>query len=101
MGQSRELLQAADMHAKGAVADAEKIYRKLLQTTPNDPQLLHLAGVAAFQLGRATEAVELITRAVQSDPSAAEYHNNLATVLDSLGRQIGRASCRERVDIWV
>lgn len=74
------------MHAKGAVADAETIYRKLLETTPNDPQLLHLAGVAAFQLGRATEAVELITRAVQSDPNAAEYHNNLATVLDGLGR---------------
>ena len=87
MALPRDLLkQATALHARGDVKEAERYYRKLLASHPNDPQLLHLLGVAMLQQNRREEAADLIGRAITIDPKAAEYHNNLAIVLDGLKR---------------
>jgi Flp pilus assembly protein TadD len=85
MATQRELLQqAAALHSKGDLAQAEKYYQKLLASNPNDPQALHLLGVALFQQNRLGDAVELIQRAIAFDAKTAEFHNNLGIVLDGL-----------------
>ena len=53
------LQQAGALHSQGKRAEAQKLYQQVLASRPNDPQALHLLGVALFQQGRAPEAVEL------------------------------------------
>ena len=76
------------------------MYRKLLESRPDNPQLMHLLGVAVFQQNRAEEAATLIQRAIERDPKPAEYHNNLGIVLDALRRsEESEASYRRAISI--
>src|SRR5215207_9731245 len=83
-GQKHPLQIAAELHARGEIAQAEQMYRAILQQRPGDPQVWHLLGVAALQQGRNDEAVDLIGQAIAKDPKSAEYHNNLGIALDAL-----------------
>ena len=76
------------------------MYRNLLESRPDNPQLMHLLGVAVFQQNRAEEAATLIQRAIERDPKPAEYHNNLGIVLDALRRsEESEASYRRAISI--
>src|SRR4051794_1945648 len=54
-------------HRAGRLQEAEAIYKKM----PHDPDAVHLRGVIAHQLARHDEAVELIAKAIQANPSNA------------------------------
>jgi len=48
-----EALRIARQHHKaGQLAQAETLYRQILQQQPNHPDALHLLGVIAYQAGR-------------------------------------------------
>src|SRR4051812_9765231 len=53
---------------------------------PEEPDALHLLGLAACQGGRLEEAVELILRAVERVPGNGEFLTNLGEVQRRLGR---------------
>jgi len=72
---------AIQNHQSGKLAEAQKIYRDVLARQPNNPHALHLLGVIAAQLHQTDAAIELIRRAISSNPSAADYHNNLGNAL--------------------
>ncbi len=92
--------EASKLHAQGKVQEAELMYRNLLESRPDNPQLMHLLGVAVFQQNRAEEAATLIQRAIERDPKPAEYHNNLGIVLDALRRsEESEASYRRAISI--
>jgi predicted O-linked N-acetylglucosamine transferase (SPINDLY family) len=57
--------------------EAEAIARQILEHQPNHPGALHLLGVAASQFGRTDVAIDFFGRAIDADPSVAEYHNSL------------------------
>ena len=78
---------ATQLHAQGRFSEAEGFYRQLLQAKPEDPQLLHLLGVAVLQQNRPDEAIALIKQAIEHRPGVAEYHNNLGVVLDALEKR--------------
>ncbi|WP_322047595.1 tetratricopeptide repeat protein [Paraburkholderia sp. J67] len=59
----------------------------LLEVTPDNANLLNLAGACCHGMGQLTEALAYWERAVQSCPELAEAHSNLGSVLDQLGRQ--------------
>jgi Flp pilus assembly protein TadD len=85
MPQSRDLLkQAAELHSRGDLKQAERLYREILASKPNDPQVLHLLGVAMLQQGRQSDAVELIGRSIELNPKASDARNNLGIALDNL-----------------
>ncbi|TWB79616.1 tetratricopeptide (TPR) repeat protein [Nitrospirillum amazonense] len=80
------LAVALEHHRAGRLADAGALYSSLLAQEPEQPDALHLLGVATAQAGRAAEAEPLIARAIALRPGVADFHANHAQVLDTLGR---------------
>ncbi len=75
-----QLQQAMAHHRAGRLELAEPIYRQLLSSSKNDPNLLHLLGLTLAQSGRAEEGIGLIRQAVQLLPGSVDFRANLAAV---------------------
>ncbi len=75
--------KALELHQKGNYAEAEKVYRELLASYPNDARTLSLFGVMLFQIGRAEEGLPLARRAAQLNQG---FLTNLANILQSTGK---------------
>src|SRR5207249_9035653 len=76
----------AIQHQRSAMpAQAEQIYRQILQYEPDQPDALNLLGVLCFQSGRLREGFELLMRAVAVAPNIAEFHNNLGVICQAIG----------------
>ena len=67
-------------------ADATEILRQVIACAPDDPNALHLRGVAAYQAGKDAEAVEWFTKAVAVCPDSAEFRNNRGLALHRSGK---------------
>jgi tetratricopeptide (TPR) repeat protein len=80
------LQRAAELHRRGDIGLARRLYDEVLAREPNNAEALHLAGAAAAHQGRPVEAVELLTRAAYLDARNPVLHFNLAATLASLGR---------------
>jgi tetratricopeptide (TPR) repeat protein len=59
--------QALGFHQTGRLADAEKIYRQILETQPNHFDSLHLLGLVYSQRGKHAEAVRQINAALKTN----------------------------------
>src|SRR5512142_1355721 len=68
------------------LADAERLYGKILDAAPDHPDALHFAGILAHQQGRSEEAIALIERSLQRQPDRADCYSNLGIVFKALGR---------------
>ena len=73
-------------HRAGQLAEAERLYRKLLALDPRHADALHLLGAIAHQAGQYHLAVETIGKAIEIRPDIAAYHTNLGTAWKALGR---------------
>src|SRR5713101_1853094 len=60
--------QALALHQAGQLAEAEKIYRRVVQARPEHFDSLHLLGVVYYQRGNYAEAVRQIDVALKIDP---------------------------------
>ena len=78
------LAEAMAQHRAGDRTAAERLYRRTLVGRPNDPEVLHGFGVLCHETGRTSEALTLLGRAVQLDPTVAQYAANLGGVLSKL-----------------
>src|SRR5947207_6405400 len=76
-----EFQVAFEHHQAGRLAEAEAIYRKILETNSKHVDCLHLLGVIWLQLGRIDEAIGLLQQALDLNPDFAEAHNNLGVAL--------------------
>lgn len=81
------LAVATEHHRAGRTAEAERLYRDVLDASPGHPDALHLLGVIALQSGRAEEAVDRIAQAVAGDDGSPLFHTNLGHALHACGRQ--------------
>ncbi len=98
---SRETFERAQgLHKEGALAEAERLYGKVLADHPGNASVLHMLGLIAHQRGRDDEAINLIEEAVAAvdgpPPEAfltnlGAVHNNLANALADLGRHAAAA----------
>lgn len=57
----------------GRYAEAEPIFRRLLALNPGDPTATHQLGVILMQLGRCKEALIVLGRMFNLDPSEEDY----------------------------
>ena len=77
---ARQLLGAGDL------AQAEVIYRRLVEAVPQAAEPWHELGIAQLQAGRPEAAVECLRQAVTLEPGAPAYHSNLGVAYRMLGR---------------
>ncbi len=73
-------------HRAGRLAQAESVYRQILEAAPGHPDALHLLGVIAHQAGRDVAALELVDGALQVNPAHPGYRQQRGRVLGALGR---------------
>lgn len=74
------------MFAEGRFAEVEAIAGCLALQHPGNASVLAMWGAALRAGGRAGEAVEVLTQAVELDPAAVEAHYNLGLALEAGGR---------------
>ncbi len=83
---ARLLSEAVRHHQAGNLAQAQVLYRSLLDAQPDHPQALDYLGLLSLQTGRPLEALELVERAIGVAPRNPGYRFNLARVLLALRR---------------
>jgi predicted O-linked N-acetylglucosamine transferase (SPINDLY family) len=77
--------QAMQLQQQGDFAGAKNLYARVLKAAPENPDALHLYGLACHQQGDYTTAVKYIKQAVRLVPSQAVLRNNLGDALHKSG----------------
>lgn len=86
---------AIRFHQAGQLAEAENLYRSILNDDPAHSDALHLLGVIASQVGKHDLAIQLIQQAVALSPKNSLYYNNLGHVFRTLNQLDNAISCYE------
>ena len=87
---------AVAQHQAGALAEAERRYKRLLTLFPAHAHSLHNLGLIALQGGNPAAAADLIGRAIAVDDAIADYHYNIALAFRALNRSDDVAAHLER-----
>jgi protein O-GlcNAc transferase len=80
------LNQAIAFHQTGNLAEAERLYLRLMAAAPREATSRHLLGVVRAQQGRNSEALELMDAALKIAPDAPEILSNYGNVLKTQGQ---------------
>ncbi len=82
-----EALKAGfEQHRRGALDQAEKMYRHILQVQPGHADALHLLGLICHQSGQHDSAERWIRQALDLKPDFAQAHYNLGNVYREQGK---------------
>src|SRR5262249_33869570 len=88
--------EAATCYRSGRLDEAERICMRLLKTTPNLFDALHLVGLVKFAAGKPAAALGPLERAAKLDPHSAQVQSNLSMTLASLNRDNEALAAAER-----
>lgn len=88
--------EAVRHHQAGALDQAERHYRAVLERAPNHHDALRLLGVLRHQQGDSAAGRTLIEQAVAAAPGDAKVYGNLALVLDAMGDKAGALRALDR-----
>lgn len=80
--------KAVSLQQNGALNEAEQIYRRILETAPNNADVLNLLGLIAQQRGFHKEAVAYFYRAADNAPRHFPIFFNLAVSLEAVGKHL-------------
>ena len=69
---------AVKLHQDGQLDQAENLYRQILETVPEQPDVLNLLGLIAQAKGAQDEACRLFMQAIRAKPTEASFYYNLA-----------------------
>ena len=83
---SEGLESGLEHHRAGRFAEAERIYRAVLDRDPDNAEAHHLRGVLSYDRGQAEDAISRFESAVAMAPEIAKYHANLGSVYAAVGR---------------
>lgn len=89
--------RAVSLHQNGALNEAEKLYRQILETAPDNADVLNLLGLIAQSRGIHSEAVNYFYKAADSAPKHFPVFFNLAVSLAALGKYVESAEAYEKV----
>ncbi len=85
------LALARDHHRAGRMAEAEELYRKIINAWPEAAKPRHLLGILYGQNARADDAVEQIAAATRLAPNNPIYFNDLGHALLAAHRLVEAA----------
>jgi predicted O-linked N-acetylglucosamine transferase (SPINDLY family) len=88
--------QARNYHRHGQLAEAEILYRALLEKYPGDGDLLLMLGTVEGQRNHFDPAVSLIEKAIQIDPDNPAAHSCLGNCLQGQGKYAEALVCYDR-----
>lgn len=91
--------RALKLHENGRLNEAEAIYRSILETAPDNPDVINLLGLVAQSKGLHEDAVSLFYRAVTLSPRHVPYRFNLAFSLQALGRLHEAADLYQQITV--
>lgn len=80
-----DLVTAVEHHMAGRLADAEMLYRQLLDANARHPDALYLMGMLATQRGDAAAALDFTSRARDADPANPLYPATLGDLCAAHG----------------
>ncbi len=83
---SEAMKLAAQYHQAGQLADAESIYRAVLQADADHLAAAYNLALVALQSGRAGEALPVLQRALQREPGQVAHWLNCAVALAGVGQ---------------
>jgi predicted TPR repeat methyltransferase len=87
MGDALQTLhKAVAEHQAGRVAEAEKLYKRVLNSDPNNVEALRLLGVLASQVGRHDVAAQLVGKAISLRPTWGEAWGDMGVAYAGLGK---------------
>jgi predicted O-linked N-acetylglucosamine transferase (SPINDLY family) len=78
--------QAVLLQQHGLIADAQRLYRQILEQVPTYFDALHRLGVTELQSGRHAEADRLLEQALRLDPRSAAAYSDRGVGLLEMGR---------------
>jgi tetratricopeptide (TPR) repeat protein len=81
-----QLDEAAELHRRGALHEAERIYRSILHQDARHFGATYFLGVAALQQRQFEAAADYLKRAIALDTMNAVVHVNYGVALKNLGR---------------
>jgi len=93
---SEKIGLALQHHQAGRLAQAETLYREVLELDPQSIDALHFLGVIAHQQGRHKQAEELISRALLHNGSNTPAYSNLGNALQAQGKLQEAVDCYQR-----
>lgn len=80
------LMLAVEHHECGRMAEAETLYRRILDADPSHANAHHLLGVLEAQRGRFDAAAAAVGTAIGLNGAVAGFHVTLAQIAQALGR---------------
>jgi tetratricopeptide (TPR) repeat protein len=93
----RDTLQRAiEAHFSGNLAEAARLYNRVLRASPKQFDALHLLGAIEGQLGQHGKAHRLLSMALRVNPNSADALNNLGNVLWAMKRYDEAAAAFEK-----
>ncbi len=87
---------ALQHHLAGRLNEAEAIYQALLQDRPDHPDALHLLGEVANQRRQFALAAELVTQAININPSIPGYYGTLGRAYKNQGMLDAAIACYQQ-----
>ena len=83
---SQILSTAISAHQAGELERAETLYLQILSQVPLHQDALHLLGIIYYQTGRHDQSVDMIRRAIASNPGIADFYMSLGTAYRLQGK---------------
>jgi tetratricopeptide (TPR) repeat protein len=84
-----QLLETAiELQDANQLAEAEALYRRILDSHPNHPDALHLLGVIAGARKQFDSAIDLINRSLAAAPDNPDAHADLGNILQLTGQLV-------------
>ena len=89
--------KAVELQQNGALNEAEQLYRQILETTPDNADVLNLLGLIAQTKGLHSEAVSYFYRAAAAAPKHFPIFFNLGISLSAIGRPVEAIEAYKKV----
>lgn len=96
MTPDRNFQQAQNAHQAGNIAEAEDLYRTILNEAPGHLPALRFLGILLLERGEATEAESIFSRALALAPAEPTFHQNRAMALSAQGNAAGALAALDR-----